>query len=203
MRRLAEAIRAATTRPGTSWRSAAARRTPSSASRLDQMLPPEITLIHGPGCPVCVTPIEHDRQGRGHRRPAGRDLLLVRRHVAGARLAQGPVTVKSEGGDVRIVYSPMDAVALARKQPERRWCSSPSASRPRPRPTPWPWPRPPAGAGEFLRARVAVLVPPAMRAVLGSPANRVQGFLAAGHVCTIMGIDEYRPSPRSTACRSW
>ena len=75
---------------GRSWRSAAARRTRSSAAASTGCCPPSVELVHGPGCPVCVTPLEHDRPGAGHRGAAGRDLLLVRRHAARARLARRP-----------------------------------------------------------------------------------------------------------------
>jgi len=107
------------------------------------------------------------------------------------------LTVKSEGGDVRVVYSPMDAVALARKHPDRQVAffavgfetTAPAnamavlqAAR--------------LGLDNFSVLVSHVLVPPAIRAVLRSPSNRVQGFLAAGHVCTVMGTDEYRPVAR-------
>jgi hydrogenase expression/formation protein HypD len=103
-------------------------------------------------------------------------------------------TVKSEGGDVRVVYSPMDAVALAQERPDRQVVffavgfetTAPAnamavaqAAR--------------LGLRNFSVLVSHVLVPPAMRAVLDSPSNRVQGFLAAGHVCTVAGIEEYRP----------
>ena len=104
------------------------------------------------------------------------------------------LTVKSEGGDVRIVYSPMDAVALARKHPSGRSCSSPSASRPRPRPTRWRSFKRPSWAWRTSRCwfRTCWCRRPCAPCS-SSPANRVQGFLAAGHVCTITGMDEYRP----------
>ena len=104
------------------------------------------------------------------------------------------LTVKSEGGDVRIVYSPMDAVTLARKHPDRQVVffavgfetTAPANAMAVAQAAK-------LGLENFSVLVSHVLVPPAMRAVLDSPANRVQGFLAAGHVCTITGMDEYRP----------
>ena len=151
-------------------------------------------MIHGPGCPVCVTPIEIiDKAVAIAGRPevifcSFGDML----RVPGSR--KDLFTVKSEGGDVRVVYSPMDAVALAQKHPDRQVVffavgfetTAPAnamavaqAAR--------------LGLENFSVLVSHVLVPPAMQAVLASPSNRVQGFLAAGHVCTITGMDEYRP----------
>jgi len=161
---------------------------------LDEMLPREITLIHGPGCPVCVTPIEMiDRAVAIAGRPevifcSFGDML----RVPGSR--KDLFTVKSEGGDVRIVYSPLDAVALAQKNPERQVVFFAIGFET----------TAPANAmsvvqaaqrklGNFSVLASHVLVPPAMCAVLDSPANRVQGFLAAGHVCAITGMDQYQP----------
>jgi hydrogenase expression/formation protein HypD len=161
---------------------------------LDELLPAEITLIHGPGCPVCVTPIEMlDKAIAIASRPevtfcSFGDML----RVPGSR--KDILTVKSEGGDVRIVYSPMDAVALAKKHLDRQVVffavgfettapanamSVVQAAR--------------LGLTNFSVLASHVLVPPAVRAVLDSPSCRVQGFLAAGHVCTVMGTDEYWP----------
>ena len=162
---------------------------------LDEMLPREITLIHGPGCPVCVTPIEIlDKAVAIAGRPevifcSFGDML----RVPGSQ--KDLFTVKSEGGDVRVIYSPMDAVALAPSNiPTRQVVflavgfetTAPAnatavaqAAR--------------MGLKNFSVLVSHVLVPPAMRAVLDSPSNRVQGFLAAGHVCTITGMGEYRP----------
>jgi hydrogenase expression/formation protein HypD len=161
---------------------------------LDEMLPPQLNLIHGPGCPVCVTPLELiDRAVALAGRPevifcSFGDML----RVPGSQ--KDLLTVKSEGGDVRIVYSPMDALTLARKNPDRQVVFFAVGFET----------TAPANAMAVIQAArhkvdnfsvlvSHVLVPPAMEAVLSSPANRVQGFLAAGHVCTIMGMEEYRP----------
>ena len=161
---------------------------------LDELLPDELRLIHGPGCPVCVTPIEMiDRAIAIAGRPgvifcSFGDML----RVPGSE--RDLLSVKSAGGDVRVVYSPMDAVELARRNPDREVVffaigfetTAPAnamavaqAKR--------------LGLKNFSVLVSHVLVPPAIRAVLDSPRSRVQGFLAAGHVCSVMGIDEYRP----------
>jgi hydrogenase expression/formation protein HypD len=193
-RRLAEAIRAATTRPWNIMEVCGGQTHSIIRFALDEMLPTEITLIHGPGCPVCVTPIEIiDKAVAIAARPevtfcSFGDML----RVPGSQ--KDLLTVKSEGGDVRIVYSPMDAVTLARKHPERQVVFFAVGFET----------TAPANAMAVAQAAKLdlenfsvlmshVLVPPAIRAVLSSPSNRVQGFLAAGHVCTVMGVDEYRP----------
>ena len=161
---------------------------------LDQLLPPEITLVHGPGCPVCVTPLETiDRALAIAARPeviftSFGDML----RVPGSR--DDLFRVRSRGGDVRMVYSPLEALKLARENPDREvvflavgfettapgnaMAVKQAAAE---------------GLTNFSEIVSHVLVPPAMEAILGSPDNRVQGFLAAGHVCTIMGWEEYVP----------
>ncbi len=192
--RLAAAIAAATTRPWHIMEICGGQTHSIVRFALDEMLPREITLIHGPGCPVCVTPIEIlDKAVAIAGRPevifcSFGDML----RVPGSR--KDLFTVKSEGGDVRVVYSPMDAVTLAKEHPDRQVVffavgfetTAPAnamavaqAAR--------------MGLRNFSVLVSHVLVPPAMRAVLDSPANRVQGFLAAGHVCTITGMADYRP----------
>jgi hydrogenase expression/formation protein HypD len=192
--RLAGAIRAATRRPWNLMEICGGQTHAILRFALDEMLPPEIALIHGPGCPVCVTPIEMiDKAVAIAGRPevifcSFGDML----RVPGSR--KDLLTVKSEGGDVRIVYSPMDAVALAQQHPERQVVffavgfetTAPAnamavshAAR--------------LGLDNFSALVSHVLVPPAIRAVLGSPSNRVQGFLAAGHVCTVTGTHDYEP----------
>jgi hydrogenase expression/formation protein HypD len=161
---------------------------------LDQLLPPEITLVHGPGCPVCVTPLETiDRALAIAARPgvvftSFGDML----RVPGSR--DNLLRVKSHGGDVRLVYSPLEALTLARGNPGREivflaigfettapgnaMAVKQAAAE---------------GLTNFSEIVSQVLVPPAMEAILSAPHNRVQGFLAAGHVCTIMGWQEYLP----------
>jgi len=161
---------------------------------IDELLPGGVELIHGPGCPVCVTSLELiDKALEIAARPevifcSFGDML----RVPGSQ--KDLLSVKAAGGDVRIVYSPLDAVALARKHPEKEVVffavgfetTAPAnalavvqAQR--------------EGLRNFSVLVSHVLVPPAIAAILSSPTNRVQGFLAAGHVCTVMGYTEYEP----------
>lgn len=161
---------------------------------LPELLPPEVTLVHGPGCPVCVTPLELvDKAVEVAARPevifcSFGDML----RVPGS---QGDLlSVKARGGDVRIVYSPIDALKLARAHPDKQVVFFAVGFET----------TAPANAMAAVQARQQglrnfsmlvshVLVPPAMHAILSSPHNRVQGFLAAGHVCAVMGYVEYEP----------
>lgn len=161
---------------------------------LDELLPKTVTLVHGPGCPVCVTPIELiDKAVEIAGRPgvifcSFGDML----RVPGSR---GDLQrAKAAGGDVRAVYSPMDAVKLAQANPGREVVFFAVGFET----------TAPANAMAVRQARDLgltnfsilvshVLVPPAMEAILSSSTNRVQGFLAAGHVCTVMGWEEYEP----------
>jgi len=188
------AIRAKVTRPWTLMEICGGQTHTLMRSGIDRMLPPEITLVHGPGCPVCVTPLTQiDRalaiaQRRNVIFTSFGDML----RVPGSRTDL--LTVKAKGGDVRMVYSPLDAVTLARQNPEKDVVFFAVGFET----------TAPANAMAVKRARQLglpnfsvlashVLVPPAMEAILSSPANRVQGFLLAGHVCTIMGWTEYEP----------
>jgi len=161
---------------------------------LDELLPQEITLVHGPGCPVCVTPLELiDKALAIARRPeviftSFGDML----RVPGSHTDL--LSVKAQGGDVRMVYSPLDAVKLAQKYPDREVVFFAVGFET----------TAPANAMAVFQAKQLgltnfsilcshVLVPPAMEAILGSPHNLVQGFLAAGHVCAVMGYWEYPP----------
>ena len=164
---------------------------------VDELLPTKITLVHGPGCPVCVTPLELiDKAIEIAARPgvifcSFGDMLRVP-GTSATCFGQG------RGGDVRIVYSPLDAVKIAARHPDARWCSSPSASRRRRRPTRWRSSRRARqGLANFSMLVSHVLVPPAMEAILVVADSRVQGFLAAGHVCTVMGFTEYEPLARA------
>lgn len=161
---------------------------------IDELLPPEITLIHGPGCPVCVTPIEMiDKALAIAARPAVvfcsfGDML----RVPGSR--HDLFTVKARGGDVRIVYSPMDALALAERMPTREvvfFAVGFETTAPANAMAVFEARR--RGLTNFSILASHVMVPPAIEAILASPNCKVDGFLAAGHVCTIMGLDEYRP----------
>jgi hydrogenase expression/formation protein HypD len=163
-------------------------------SGIDQLLPPEVTLIHGPGCPVCVTPLELiDKAILIARRPeviftSFGDMLRVPGSQADL------LSVKAQGGDVRIVYSPLDAVKLAQKHPERQVVFfAVGFETTAPGNAMAVWQARQLGLTNFSILCSHVLVPPAIEAILGSPGNKVQGFLAAGHVCTVMGYWEYEP----------
>lgn len=164
---------------------------------IDRLLLPEIELVHGPGCPVCVTPLEQIEKALAiASRPevifcSFGDMLRVPGQTGDL------FSVKAGGGDVRILYSPLDALKIARENPGREVVffavgfetTAPAhalavlrASR--------------EGLQNFSLLVSHVLVPPAMEAILRSPDCRVQGFLAAGHVCTVMGWREYKPIAR-------
>jgi hydrogenase expression/formation protein HypD len=161
---------------------------------IDDLLTKEITLVHGPGCPVCVTPLELiDKAIEIASRPgvifcSFGDML----RVPGTHMDL--LAVKANNGDIRIVYSPLDAVRIARENPDKQVVFFAVGFET----------TAPANAMAVFQAHKQalqnfsllvshVLVPPAMEAILSSPNNRVQGFLAAGHVCTVMGYAEYGP----------
>ncbi|MFA5890042.1 MAG: hydrogenase formation protein HypD [Actinomycetota bacterium] len=165
---------------------------------VDQLVPSGVELVHGPGCPVCVTPLEMvDRALAIAADPrvifcSFGDML----RVPGS--SKDLLSVKAEGGDVRIVYSPMDCLRIARENPgkeivffavgfETTAPANAMVARQAKR----------LGVTNLSLLVSHVLVPPAMDLILASPDNRVQGFLAAGHVCTVMGYAEYEPLARA------
>lgn len=161
---------------------------------INQLLPDKIELVHGPGCPVCVTPLEQiDKALEIASRPgviftSFGDML----RVPGS--TKDLFMVKSEGGDVRIVYSPLDAVKLARENPDKKvvfFAVGFETTAPNNAMAVWQAHR--EGLKNFSLLVSHVLVPPAMEALLSSEHNRVQAYLAAGHVCTVMGWKEYIP----------
>jgi hydrogenase expression/formation protein HypD len=161
---------------------------------IDELLPQQITLLHGPGCPVCVTPLELiDKATQIAARPevifcSFGDML----RVPGS--AGDLFSVKAKGGDVRIVYSPTDALELARKNPERQVVFfAVGFETTAPANAMAVYQARAQGIGNFSVLVSHVLVPPAIKAILGAPDNRTQAFLAAGHVCTVMGYEEYAP----------
>ena len=161
---------------------------------IDQLLPDAVEMIHGPGCPVCVTPLEIiDRALAIAARPevifcSFGDML----RVPGS--SQDLFAVKSAGGDVRVVYSPLDALKLARQNPDREVVffgigfetTAPANAMAVHQAKQ-------LGVSNFSLLVSHVLVPPAMAAIMESPTCRVQAFLAAGHVCSVMGTAEYPP----------
>ncbi|MGD1092949.1 MAG: hydrogenase formation protein HypD [Bryobacteraceae bacterium] len=159
---------------------------------IDELLPAEVELVHGPGCPVCVTPLEMvDRAIRIASTPgvifvSYGDMLRV--PGSHSDLFQARAT----GADVRIAYSPMDAVKLARANPSHQvvfFGVGFETTAPANAMAVWQAKR--EGLTNFSMIVSHVLVPPAMRLILNSPSNRVQGFIAPGHVCTVMGFREY------------
>ena len=161
---------------------------------IDEALPAGVRMIHGPGCPVCVTPLEQiDKALAIAARP---DVIFT--SYGDMLRVPGSTTdllaLKARGADVRIVYSPLDALRIAREHPDKQVVffavgfettapanamSVAEAAR--------------TGVDNFSVLVSHVLVPPAMIALLESPTNQVQGFLAAGHVCAVMGWTEYEP----------
>ena len=161
---------------------------------IDELLPRQIEIVHGPGCPVCVTPLEKiDKAIEIALNPevifcSFGDMI----RVPGSR--QSLFFAKEGGADVRIVYSPMDALQIAKDNPSKQVVFFAVGFET----------TAPANAMAVYQAKAGnvqnfsmlvshVLVPPAMEAILSSSVNRVQGFLAAGHVCTVMGYTEYEP----------
>ncbi|MBW3542822.1 MAG: hydrogenase formation protein HypD, partial [Planctomycetes bacterium] len=196
-RKLRDAIRAVTTRPWTIMEICGGQTHTIVRYGIDELLPPEIELVHGPGCPVCVTPLELiDRAIEIASRPevifcSFGDML----RVPGSR--RDLFAVKAAGGDVRIIYSPLDCLRIAENNPQRTvvfFAVGFETTAPANAMAVWQAAR--RGIDNFAVLVSHVLVPPAMTAILSSPANRVQAFLAAGHVCTVMGIDEYEPLAR-------
>lgn len=159
---------------------------------LDDLLPSSIDLVHGPGCPVCVTPLETiDKAIELARRP---DVTLVSYgdmlRVPGSR--SDLFRAKAAGGDVRIVYSPTEALRLAKSLPDRKvvfLAIGFETTAPANAMSVWQAKR--EGIHNFSILASHVLVPPAIRALLTSEDNRVNGFIAPGHVCTVMGCEEY------------
>ena len=161
---------------------------------IDELLPKQITLIHGPGCPVCVTPVELiDKALEIAARPevifcSFGDMLRVPGSTTDL------LSVKARGGDVRMIYSPLDAVKLAEQNPAREVVffgvgfetTAPTTAMA-------VYQAAQKGLKNFSLLVSHVLVPPAMEAILSSPDRRVQAFLAAGHVCAVMGCEEYIP----------
>lgn len=193
-RRYAEAIAQRQTRPWRIMEVCGGQTHAIVRFGIDKLLPADLTLLHGPGCPVCVTPVEMlDRALAIAARPgvifcSFGDML----RVPGSN---GDLfSIKSAGADVRMVYSPLDALEIAQKNPHREIVffavgfetTAPAhamavkeAAR--------------RGLGNFSLLVSHVLVPPALEAILNAPECRVDAFLAAGHVCAIMGLDEYSP----------
>lgn len=161
---------------------------------IDHLLPEGVELVHGPGCPVCVTPLE--MIDKAHSIARCKDVIFCSfgdmLRVPGS---DGDLfTIKSLGGDVRIVYSPLDCLKIARANPAKQVVffaigfetTSPANAM-------LAWQAREEQIDNLSLLVSHVLVPPALEAILRSPENRVQGFLGPGHVCAVMGYAEYEP----------
>jgi hydrogenase expression/formation protein HypD len=193
-RRLLARIEGVVTKPWTLMEICGGQTHTLMRSGIDRMLPEPITLVHGPGCPVCVTPVALiDHAIEIALRPntilaSFGDML----RVPGSNTDL--LSAKSRGGDVRMVYSPLDAVKLASSNPGTDVVffavgfetTAPANAMAVQRAHD-------LGLTNFFLLSSHVLVPPAMEAILSDEGNQVQGFLAAGHVCTVMGYEEYEP----------
>jgi hydrogenase expression/formation protein HypD len=191
---LAGAIRLKVTRPWTIMEVCGGQTHTIVKSGLEDLLPKEISLVHGPGCPVCVTPIELiDKAVAIAKRPdvifcSFGDML----RVPGS--TKSLFDVKAEGAEVRIVYSPLDALKLAKANLDKQVVFfAVGFETTAPANAMAAWQADHDGIENFSLLVSHVLVPPAMEALLSSESCVVQGFLAAGHVCTIMGFEEYFP----------
>ena len=160
----------------------------------DDLLPKEVELVHGPGCPVCVTPLELIDKGIAIAQQP--DVIFTSYgdmlRVPGSE--KDLFSVRAEGGDVRVVYSPIEALQIARQNPDKQVVFFAIGFET----------TAPANALSVMKAKELnlknysmlvsqVRVPPAIHTILSDPKNRVQGFLAAGHVCAVMGYHEYVP----------
>jgi hydrogenase expression/formation protein HypD len=193
-RRILEEIQATVTQPWVIMEICGGQTHSIIRNGIDQVLPKEIELVHGPGCPVCVTPLEIIDKAI---EIASRENVIFTSFGDMLRVpgsTKDLFMVRSEGGDVRTVYSPLESIKIAQQNPDKEVVffavgfetTAPGnamaldqAKR--------------LGLTNFSELVSHVLVPPAMEALLASPSNRVQGYLAAGHVCTVMGWEEYEP----------
>ena len=197
VRGIADAMASAVTRPWTVMEICGGQTHAIVKFGLDELLPPGVALVHGPGCPVCVTPAEMIDQAAELSLRPGVTLCsfgdMLRVPGTGVDL----LTARARGGAVKMVYSPLDAVRLAQANPRREFVFFAVGFET----------TAPANAMAVLRAErdglanfsmvvSHVLVPPAMRAILSAGDNLVRGFLAAGHVCAVMGTRDYEPIAR-------
>jgi hydrogenase expression/formation protein HypD len=196
-RGLLERIAASVTRPWTLMEVCGGQTHTLIRQGIDQLLPAEIELVHGPGCPVCVTPLALIDQAIAI---ATREDAIVcsfgdMLRVPGS--SEDLFRARAAGGDVRVVYSPLDALEIARRNPSRTVVffavgfetTAPANAMAVKQASE-------LGIDNFTLLVAHVLVPPAIMAILVSPGNRVQAFLAPGHVCAVQGWTEYEPIAR-------
>jgi hydrogenase expression/formation protein HypD len=196
-RKLADAIAAIVTRPWVIMEVCGGQTHTIVKYGIDEVIPRQIELVHGPGCPVCVTSLE--MIDRAHAIASRPDVIFTSfgdmLRVPGSR--GDLLQLKSQGADVRIVYSPLDAVNLAAANPDKKvvffaigfeTTAPPNAMA--------VWVARKRGLKNFSVLVSHVMVPPSITAILQAKGNRVQGFLGPGHVCTVMGCEEYEPIAR-------
>jgi hydrogenase expression/formation protein HypD len=192
--KLVERIRRVQTRPWVIMEVCGGQTHSIVKNGIDHLLPKGVELVHGPGCPVCVTPLE--MIDKAHAIARRSDVIFCSfgdmLRVPGS---DGDLfSIKSQGGDVRVVYSPLDCLKIARANPEKQIVffaigfetTAPANAM-------LAWQARQAGMKNVSLLVSHVLVPPAMEAILSSPQNRVQGFLGPGHVCAVVGYSEYEP----------
>ena len=192
--RLADAVARAVTRPWTLMEVCGGQTHAIVRFGLDELLPKAVTLVHGPGCPVCVTPVEYVDKAIDIALEPGVIFCSFGDMLRVPGTQSDLLAAKARGADIRIVYSPLDALAVARAEPAREvvfFAVGFETTAPANAMAAYQARR--QGIGNFSMLVSHVLVPPAMRTILDAPDNRIQGFLAAGHVCTVMGYEEYEP----------
>jgi hydrogenase expression/formation protein HypD len=170
---------------------------------IDELLPKEVELVHGPGCPVCVTPLEMIDKALAIAAIPGVIFVTYGDMMRVPGSAMPPCTgaaaspkdllqIKAQGADVRFVYSPMQALEIARKHPDKQvvfFAVGFETTAPANAMAVWAAAR--EGLANYSALVSHVLVPPALDVLLASPLNRVQGLIAPGHVCTVAGVDDY------------
>ena len=189
-----EAIRRTVTRPWTLMEICGGQTHTMLKFGLDRMLPEEVTLVHGPGCPVCVTPVELLDKAIAIASRTGVTFCSFGDMLRVPGSHKDLLMTRAEGADVRMVYSPLDALKLAQRNPEREVVFfAVGFETTAPANAMAVWQAKQMGLRNFSILSAHVLVPPAIETILSAPGNEVQGFLAPGHVCTVMGYWEYEP----------
>ncbi|HEY7273186.1 MAG TPA: hydrogenase formation protein HypD, partial [Actinoplanes sp.] len=193
-RNLVDQISAVTTRPWAMMEVCGGQTHSIIRHGIDQLLPEGVEMIHGPGCPVCVTPLETIDKALAIAAQPGVIFCSFGDMLRVPGSSQDLFGIKSAGGDVRVVYSPLDALNLAKENPDKQvvfFGIGFETTAPANAMTVYQAKR--LGVRNFSLLVSHVLVPPAIAAIMESPTCRVQAFLAAGHVCSVMGTAEYPP----------
>ncbi|GIF00585.1 hydrogenase formation protein HypD [Paractinoplanes rishiriensis] len=192
--RLVDQIHEVTTRPWAMMEVCGGQTHSIIRHGIDQLLPSGVEMIHGPGCPVCVTPLETIDKALAIAAEPGVIFCSFGDMLRVPGSSKDLFAVKSAGADVRVVYSPLDALTIARENPDRQvvfFGIGFETTAPANAMTVYQAER--LGVRNFSLLVSHVLVPPAIAAIMESPRCRVQAFLAAGHVCSVMGTGEYPP----------